>query len=55
MNLITCSADCEYQKDGYCKLGGGAPVNMVRVEGCSYYKKKGSGKKKVNSPNRPQV
>lgn len=42
MNLITCAEDCEYQEDGYCRLESGAPVNSVRVGGCSYYQRRKS-------------
>lgn len=37
MNLITCAENCEYQKEGYCTLDGGAPDSAVRVGGCNYY------------------
>lgn len=40
MNLITCKEDCHYQREGYCKLCSAAPVNAVKVNGCSYYRKK---------------
>lgn len=40
MNLITCSEDCEYQQDGYCRLDAGAPINSKKVNGCSYFKQR---------------
>ncbi|MCI5923942.1 MAG: hypothetical protein SOR38_07300 [Oscillospiraceae bacterium] len=39
MTLITCSADCVYQEDGYCQLDGGAPVCTVMMD-CCHYKKR---------------
>ena len=51
MNLITCAEDCEYQKDGYCKLVAGAPVSAVRVNGCSYYKKRSEPAKPEKADN----
>jgi len=40
MNLITCDQNCAYQKDGYCRLSGAAPVSAAPVAGCSYYQKR---------------
>jgi hypothetical protein len=45
MNLIMCKEDCMYQEEGYCNLSGNAKVNSVKVNGCSYYKKKEMSKK----------
>lgn len=39
MNLINCSSDCIYQKEGYCCLDFVPEINSVAVEGCHYYKK----------------
>lgn len=39
MNLINCSSDCTYQKDGYCCLDFVPEIHSVAVEGCHYYKK----------------
>ncbi len=39
MNLISCSKDCAYQKDGYCCLTDTAYVNNNKVDGCCYYRK----------------
>ncbi len=40
MNLITCAQNCAYQKDGYCRLTGAAPVSAAPVAGCSYFQKR---------------
>ena len=54
MNLITCAEDCEYQKDGYCALDGGAPVSAVRVGGCNYYRpSKPAADRRVNPFGHP--
>ena len=42
MNLINCSSDCVYQKDGYCCLDFIPQINSIAVEGCHYYKKSGN-------------
>ena len=39
VNLINCSSDCAYQKDGYCCLDFVPEISSVAVEGCHYYKK----------------
>ncbi len=37
MNLITCSADCKYQQDGYCGLDVPGAVTNVTHPGCVHY------------------
>lgn len=39
MNLVSCSKDCAYQKDGYCCLTDTAYVSNSKVDGCCYYRK----------------
>ena len=39
MNMITCSTDCAYQKDGYCCLDFVSEITGSAVAGCHYYKK----------------
>ncbi len=36
MNLIPCSKDCRYQRDGYCARTDAA-VTGTKVDGCCYY------------------
>lgn len=47
MNLINCSSDCVYQKDGYCCLDFVPKISSVAVEGCHYYKKAEAVKENV--------
>ena len=42
MNMIVCSNDCRYQKDGYCCLEGRAVITNAVSSPCCYYEKKGS-------------
>lgn len=51
MNLINCSSDCIYQKDGYCCLDFVPEINSVAIEGCHYYKKSTQNNP---APNQPQ-
>ncbi|MEG2428792.1 MAG: hypothetical protein RSA99_00235 [Oscillospiraceae bacterium] len=39
MNIVTCSENCFYQQDGYCKLNSQATFNAIGKNGCNYYKK----------------
>ncbi len=49
MNLITCSHDCVYQKDGYCNLEHAASMGtqIQQDADCIYYirREKGATKK----------
>ncbi|MGI5893165.1 MAG: hypothetical protein ACOX6P_01070 [Candidatus Merdivicinus sp.] len=36
MNLVTCSENCRYQKDGMCTRTGAAPT-ASQIAGCCYY------------------
>ena len=45
MNMINCSTDCAYQKDGYCCLDSISEINSSAVEGCHYYKKADTNEK----------
>ena len=40
MNLIPCSKDCRYQRDGYCARTDAA-VTGTKVDGCCYYQPAG--------------
>lgn len=39
MNMISCNADCVYQKDGYCDLNFIPEISGSAVCGCHYYKR----------------
>lgn len=39
MNMVRCSENCTYQKDGYCTLESGGAVSSTNSQ-CCYYKKK---------------
>lgn len=41
LSLIPCAEACEYQREGYCSLCGGAPVSRVPMGGCSYFHPRG--------------
>lgn len=40
MNLINCSANCEYQLEGYCNLKDMFISQSDNNVGCCYYKEK---------------
>ncbi len=54
MNLINCSTDCVYQKDGYCCLDVLSEVESAPIAGCHYYKKT-TAVDKQNPPAPPPV
>ena len=37
MNLILCSRNCAYQKDGYCCLDGEAVITEAIASTCCYF------------------
>ncbi len=43
MCLIPCSADCQYQSDGYCQLEHPTTVNSVQEHGCAHYIQRNPG------------
>lgn len=49
MNLINCNENCIHQHDGFCKMGTTAPLNAIRVNGCSYFRCKKKRKNTINS------
>ena len=49
MNLINCNENCVHQRDGICKMGTTAPINAVKVNGCSYFHSK-----KIKNTTKPK-
>lgn len=39
MNMIACTADCIYQKEGYCCLDRITALSDTAFDGCHYYQK----------------
>lgn len=49
MNLVTCSEDCKYQEEGYCKLKDNRVINATIEHGCCYYQKRKPKKKSTKN------
>ncbi len=46
MSIIRCNQPCRYQKDGYCRLKGGADLAQreeIQRTGCGYFAQKKEG------------
>ena len=55
MNMINCSTDCAYQKDGFCHLNFISEINSSAVEGCHYYKKADVSEKLFSCSSKAEV
>lgn len=51
MNLINCSSDCIYQKDGECSLNRAVSGGKNIKNGCTYYVQKNQSGQNVRTSN----